>query len=1039
MLPQIIAAQIDSSAFLCGTEFGSEGSPESNLNCANTSSYWNSNPKYLPNLSYTSLKIRVNLIILQRQDGSGNFQNNTSDLTFLNNMMNVTNEVFANLTDRNEECFPGQNLPFLPNAKVEFLPNIIFVEDETGWNNRNDVPPGVPFRNNWYLDYLDDDIYGDASTPKAINLYFTSDGQLHQQMVVLGTTTDYQNNVYFKQHSASEIPALEPSCGGQSNFSDLHTMRCHISNVWLKLWWKRNVLGEPDWTMEYEVGESIAHEIGHLMGLCHTSCLHSLMRTNFGGQRDYMTTNEIGKIHRAFAIYPSLWQFVDCDATYVSPTAERIVTTNETWDLKMRLYTNVVVKAGATLTVTCELLMPFDGTITVEREAKLIVDGGKVRRANTCTPTQFWRGIVVQGNNTMAQPNPNGILSANQAGVVLLKGSGMIEGAIIGAAAKGHPIWDVPQFRGGLIQATDFTFRDCRKGAEFMKYDGFVDFSQFTNVLFERTSSGSMHTGVSIWDTESILFERCTFQNMTSSGIIGWDAVFNVKQGNRFNGSEIAILAGASTPLIGQIQVGVLGLQGDNRNKFEGNTVGVRATANSKVEIFSNDFASFDFDVAINGTTQSALTDNYFAAEAAGNQFENTGDNSNQNLCNDYVGNIVGTNIVGRNTGFLFRQEDFATDFHDLFIEPFLNIPPVPPAPPVPGEIQMLQGIPGGARWNYFSIGKPENIKTSTVLPNNNTVQFFYFHPDPNIDLRLKPKCALNDMCLPSSNFTNIQTGGPPFNDCMFPEPPEEPCRTKPCLDAIRIQIAQKTVEYTANPTTQLAGELQNLVTRREYITSDLIRGYVAINNWTAVETLLNEDMNPSNRRRMVGAKLEQNQFAAANALLQSFPQSTTDDQYFVQVQQINAARLSNPTFALSSTQEATLLGIAESSSQEAGYAQSILGILTGQVFMPKLPDLGGERSSSPSGQPALIGALQVSPNPVSDVLEVQVPKQVDRAVSQILELRDMATGILVQRIRVPDGNNVSISVQALPSGLYLLSLQEQGIVIARQKIAVQH
>ena len=197
--------------------------------------------------------------------------------------------------------------------------------------------------------------------------------------------------------------------------------------------------------------------------------------------------------------------------------------------------------------------------------------------------------------------------------------------------------------------------------------------------------------------------------------------------------------------------------------------------------------------------------------------------------------------------------------------------------------------------------------------------------------------------------------------------------------------------------------------------------------------------MNPSNRRRMVGAKLEQNQFAAANALLQSFPQSTTDDQYFVQVQQINAARLSNPTFALSSTQEATLLGIAESSSQEAGYAQSILGILTGQVFMPKLPDLGGERSSSPSGQPALIGALQVSPNPVSDVLEVQVPKQVDRAVSQILELRDMATGILVQRIRVPDGNNVSISVQALPSGLYLLSLQEQGIVIARQKIAVQH
>ena len=262
-------AQGDPSAFTCGTESGS-GNSSSSQSCGKTSLYWSSHQKYLPDLSYSTMKLRVNLIILQRQDGSGNFQDNAADLTFLNNMINVTNEVFADLTNRNEEYFPGQNLPFLSNAKIEIVPNIIFREDETGWNNRNDVPPGVPERNNWYLDYLDDEIYGDVSNPKAINLYFTSDGQLHEQMVVLGTTTDYSNNVYFKNHSASEIPGIENSCSAWSNFNDLHTMRCHISNVWLKLWWKRNVLGEPDWTMEYEVSESIAHELGHLMGLCHT-------------------------------------------------------------------------------------------------------------------------------------------------------------------------------------------------------------------------------------------------------------------------------------------------------------------------------------------------------------------------------------------------------------------------------------------------------------------------------------------------------------------------------------------------------------------------------------------------------------------------------------------------------------------------------------------------------------------------------------------------------------------------------------------------
>ena len=287
------------------------------------------------------------------------------------------------------------------------------------------------------------------------------------------------------------------------------------------------------------------------------------MNTSFGGLRDYMTTREIGKTHQAFGIYPSLWQFIDCDQNYNSPTANRIVTTNEVWDLKMRLYSNVIVKAGATLTISCEILMPYDGNITVERGARLIVDGGIVRRANTCTPSQFWRGIVVNGNNSLAQPL--GMPTANQAGVVLLKGDGMIEGAVIGTAAKGHPNFDVPEFRGGLIQATDFTFRDCRKGAKFMKYDGFVDFSKFDNVLFERTSTGSMHTGVSIWDTDGILFERCTFQNVATSGIIAWDAAFNVKQKNRFNGADIAIHAGASQPLNGQIQVGVLGLQGNDR------------------------------------------------------------------------------------------------------------------------------------------------------------------------------------------------------------------------------------------------------------------------------------------------------------------------------------------------------------------------------------------------------------------------------------------------------------------------------------------
>ncbi len=106
-------------------------------------------------------------------------------------------------------------------------------------------------------------------------------------------------------------------------------------------------------------------------------------------------------------------------------------------------------------------------------------------------------------------------------------------------------------------------------------------------------------------------------------------------------------------------------------------------TTSADRQVTTNDFSDFDFDIAINGITESDIIDNLFKGVAAGNQFENTNDRKNTTLCNRYIGNIVGTNIVGGNTGYFFRQEDFATKFHDLFIEG---------TTPNPGAVQLGQG-----------------------------------------------------------------------------------------------------------------------------------------------------------------------------------------------------------------------------------------------------------------------------------------------------------------------------------------------------------
>ena len=255
-------------------------------------------------------------------------------------------------------------------------------------------------------------------------------------------------------------------------------------------------------TRTWLVGEGIglAHEFGHsfIDDYVHwDGCTNHLMRTRVNsGERNVLRVTDVGNIHRNLA-RTNLRRFVDCGETYNTTSADRQVTTNETWDLNMRCYANVVVKTGAILTITCEILMPQEGTITVERGAKLIIDGGKVTRANTCSPSQFWRGIIAQGNSALPQPDPNGAIAPNQSGVVQLKGYGMIESAIIGVATKGHPQWDIPEFRGAVVDATNFTFQDCRKGVEFMKYD-LPNRSKFTNVFFGKTATGSMHTGVSI-------------------------------------------------------------------------------------------------------------------------------------------------------------------------------------------------------------------------------------------------------------------------------------------------------------------------------------------------------------------------------------------------------------------------------------------------------------------------------------------------------------------------------------------------------------
>lgn len=991
--------------------------------------------RFLPPSNTRKIRVHANFIVLQKLDGTGNFQDIPEHRAFLDEWLAKCNFNFANLWGSGDsDC----QIP-ATDAKVEIIPNWIFMIDpsEYFWDNTNN--PGTndcPNQGSWWLNTLDATLNANSTIPRGINVYFTTHGPIYHQLVTLQTINDPE---------AAGMPYTW--CSEWPSRTDLQQpSRVHIANLYLKYYWFKNFIvdGQPfSVTRNWLIGEGavLAHEFGHsfIQEYNHETfgCENHLLST--GGWRTVLRQLDVEYIHRGL-VYNSLRQFIDCDETYHhnvwSSENEWVIDEDETWKLDMRLYNHVRVTAGATLTITCKVLMPQWGIITLERGARLIVNGGQVQRANTCGPEEYWHGIYAQGNSNLNQPDPNGLLNAAQGSVVLLYGDGMIEGAKRGISTSFSPFGDVPDYRGSLIQANGFTFRNCSKGVEFNKYNH-PNFSHFYDTHFQRTNSGSMGVGVSMWATNGVLFEDCFFQNMVNQGIISWDASYTVTKGNKFTGSIDGILAGGSMLLNGEIQVGIPGPADGFHNQFYDNTIGIRSTSNGIFKIWRNTFDDFDFDVAMTGTNFSESIHNLFKAEAAGVQMESTGLGLNEVNCNTYNDNIVGVNIVGNNELFTFREEQFNTQYHDLFLEgPSTN----------PGAIQTFQGSQGAARWNYFTSGKPEQIKTSTVSPNNNTTAFHYFYPDASSNPLVEPHCALNGSCTNPSNFLTHEAEGPMANcSFLFLPPGEEPCTSIACLDSLRAAIAILEGQLIEANDPTLEALWQQLVSRRERSVNGLVKDYMSSASWMALQSMLQADANPMNQRRLISLALYMEDWLTVDTLLSQFPNTKVEDQQFVQIQQINRDVLSDTAFVLTTSQETTLTDIATSGTTESGMAQTLLSRLTGTVIMPHIPDIGvsGLRESKLQISVRVTNNLTVSPNPAYGDLTIQwVPNtrssQNQQVILQVVNTLQMQP--LITR-RIFGAETIQLSSSTWPEGVSLVLIRDavSNQILESTRVVIQH
>ncbi len=193
---------------------------------------------------------------------------------------------------------------------------------------------------------------------------------------------------------------------------------------------------------------------------------------------------------------------------------------NTTWTGDRYVEGSITVEAGNTLIIQgtptnpTTIHMPKYGRINVEKGGRLIIDGATI--TNGCG-TQ-WHGIFLDGDPNLPQ------LPFSNQGVCILRNDAVIENSENGVANY----WNSS---GGVILASNTTFRNNRRSAAFLQYQGYntggfprADRSSFTNCLFTATddyptNAPSFDYHVTMWAVDRIRFKGCQFKNLQSNPV----------------------------------------------------------------------------------------------------------------------------------------------------------------------------------------------------------------------------------------------------------------------------------------------------------------------------------------------------------------------------------------------------------------------------------------------------------------------------------------------------------------------------------------